>query len=175
MMRTALLSAGPSLVKSYDASQPYDLVVGVNTAAALYDCDWWSVADAHRFYEITPKNNPSVFTIGPERDKILASDQAARLKSTNVTDWNTVKESVGLIGTKVPMPNWSCTSALMLCKYLGATSVDVYGVDLSGERDVTGEKTHHRNADRWKKELVEWDWLVEWMREAGVEVERVTA
>lgn len=175
MMRTALLSAGPSLAKSYDASQPYDLVVAVNTAAALYDCDWWSVADSPRFLEITPKGNPSVFTMGVERDKVLASDQAARLKNTNVTDWKTVMESVGLIGCKTPIPNWSCTSALILCRYLGATSVDVYGNDMTGERDITGAKTLHRNKERWGKERVEWDWLVNWMLEAGIKVERITA
>ncbi len=171
-MRIALLSAGPSLAKSYDASQPYDLVIGVNTAASLFECDWWSVGDAHRFFEITPKGNPKVFTIGAERDKVLASDDRLRLQGVEIEEWQTVMDHAAI---PAGMPNFSCTAALMFCHYLKADSVDAYGVDMIGAEDVTGEATRWREPVRWGKERVEWAYLVNWMQESGITVERIAA
>lgn len=174
-MKVALLSAGPSLTESYgENASPYDLVIGVNTAAALFDCDWWSVGDADRFEEITPIGKPKVFMIGAERDKVLRSPHAARLEGVEVEEWQTAMDETGITGVKLACPNWSATAALIFCRFLGVKAIDVFGVDLHGKADITGKETVWRCSSRWDRERVEWAFLVKWLTDAGIEVERIT-
>mgnify|MGYP001211625051 CR=1 FL=1 len=66
-MRIALLSAGPSLNR-FDESEPYDLRIAVNTAAARHRCDWWSVGDHRPYLDIDAlgKDALRIFMMGPE-------------------------------------------------------------------------------------------------------------
>ena len=173
-MKIAILSAGPSLIESYGGNaSPYDLILGVNTAAAMFECDWWSVGDADRFEEITPIGNPDVFMIGAERDKVYRSTLASRLDGVKVEEWQTAMDATGITGVRLACPNWSATAALIFAKHLGATSIDVYGADMQGAADVTGKETVWRCSSRWDRERVEWAFLVKWLTDAGIEFNRV--
>lgn len=169
-MRVALLSAGPSL-EHFDRtirSECFSARIGVNTAAAKYPVDYWSVADQDRFAEIHPIGFPAVFTMGPERDKMMAQNPH-RIARHRVLVWKD-------IGRDVHAPNdgwrWSCTSALILARWLGATEIDCYGVDMTGAADVTGQTTIYRNPERWAEEQVLWAKLVRWLRAGGTVVRR---
>jgi hypothetical protein len=174
-MRAVLLSAGPLTLDRYDPDEQYGLRIGVNTAAAKYPVDWWSCADDCRYVEIEPIGTPHLFTMAPERDKMLAH-APDRMKTHQVTAWEDVKADLCAAGVGPPdgTMRWSCPSALVLARWLGVTELTCYGVDMVGAADCTGQRTEHRNPRRWQEEVVVWDQLVAWCRGAGMAVERIT-
>jgi len=158
---------------SSKGSPRYDLTIGVNTAVEHFRCDWWSCADAHRFEEIKPQciGRPSLFMLAPERDKCMrrCPDQ---LNEHGVAGWDEIFADAG---ADPKWQNWSAPSALVLAKYLGATAIDCYGVDLAGEADCSGKACHHRNPTRWEKEARLWHVIVTWLQSQRIRVRRISA
>lgn len=166
-MRIALLSAGPSLLAAADPGADCQIRIGVNTAASLHACDWWSCADAHRIEEIDPIGSPRLFTMGPEYDKALArcSDKAKRFE---VLLWDQVFHETG---ASPKWQNWSATSALVLGKWLGATAIDCYGVDMAGVTCCAGGvMAPERRPQRWERERALWRTIVKWLSKQGTQV-----
>lgn len=173
-MRVALLSAGPSLHKSYDPAVPYDHRIGVNTAVQFYPCDWWACADSHRWIEIFDAGvigKPRVFQIDAQRDRTQCFE-FAKFEQYQWTGWDEVFEAVGA------NPLWMSNTgpaALVLAAWLGATEIHCFGVDMAGHLDVTeviDDSTRHRNPPRWEKERKAWDEIVAWLTDRGVKVYR---
>ena len=160
-MRVALLSAGPSLSSSFhpDAA-PHDVRIGVNTAASLFACDWWSCADQHRFAEIEPVGTPRLFTIDAEYHK-MQSRNGDKVAKFEVQGWKSVFADVSAPSI---WQNFSATSALVLARWLGATHLDVYGVDMTGVTCCAGETmAPQRKQSRWERERDLWAEIVNWL------------
>jgi hypothetical protein len=170
-MKVALLSAGPSLRKSFDPAVPYKLRIGVNTAVQFHKCDWWVCADSHRVEEIESKviGKPKLFMVDGQRDQ-MDGDCRKRWK---ITGW---REVTAEIGASMSWLNNSGPAALLLAKWLGATHVDCYGVDMAGGLDATMEQTpssKYRNDQRWALEKSFWHLISQWVSERGMTVNRI--
>lgn len=168
-MRAVLLSAGPRSLGLYPGAEAFDMVVAVNTAATLHRCDWWACADHDRFEYIEPLNEAPLLMMDGERDKCLARCAEKIGRHPRVLGFTQLEAETS------PPP--SCMSntapaALVLLKWLGAASIDVYGADMAGETDCTGTKTQHRNPARWTKELAAWTAIAHWLAEEGITVRR---
>ena len=172
--RIALLSAGPLSLDLFDETEIYDIRIGVNTAVTKFGCDYWSIADAHRFEDIIPEDViglPKVFMIGAQRDRVLAH-QPERLSKHEVLIWEDVSRKVE---APPKWETWSAIGALVLAKFLGAQRVDCYGVDWSGEKDCTGAvDKQNRNEKRWGREKKQWNEVVKWMKEHDVLIQRIS-
>jgi len=178
-MKVALLSAGPSLQASYGpAVHDHDLTIGVNTAVQFFPCDWWACADRHRFVEI---DKYGVKTIGKKKKlpKLFMIDaqlhdarcyEANQIDRYDVTGWNDVYEATG---ASKAWADRTATSALILAKHLGATELDVFGVDMDGHLDCTREitdSTKYREPTRWLLERQMWTLIRGWIEARGVKV-----
>lgn len=175
-MRVALLSAGPSLQASYGPVDPklHKLRIGVNTAVNLYKCEWWACADSHRFIDIHNAGvigKPQAFCIDAQRDRTICFEPDIA-KKYKITGWDEVFAEVG--ASTSWMSN-TAPAALILAKWLGATEIDCYGVDMAGHLDTTGkidDSTHYRNEQRWNMERQIWTLIVQWLAERGTKVTR---
>jgi len=173
-MRIAVISAGPSARRTFDAdaSGQYDRTIGVNAAACVFACDYWSVGDTLGFQRLTPVGLPIVFAMDDSRN----SNQCNCPKRFGMHQWLTwesVRDALGCSPADVWL-NWSATAAMGLAVHLGATEIDVYGVDQSGMTDVSGRTTPGRSDARWGREVPNWYETLKWVRSRGITVNVIT-
>lgn len=76
--------------------------------------------------------------------------------------------------------NWrlrSAPTAIVLAHWLGARTVDCYGMDWSGTADFDGHThpLHNRDAARWADEAAAFEALRTWLAEMGTTVNRIVA
>jgi hypothetical protein len=78
-----------------------------------------------------------------------------------------------------PSPGWatySATAGLILCAWLGATEIRVYGADWADDApdwDGHQDPENRRKATRWSEESEYWNKAVRFLAGNGVTVERV--
>jgi sugar phosphate isomerase/epimerase len=166
-MRVAILSAGPSLRQTFDPDARTDLRIGVNAAATLFACDWWSCGDGCNFYELRPIGTPHLFTVTDSDAWLKRTEEVkARFASHHVETW-------GPVGSALNAPDgattWSITAALMLAVHLGGKSVDVYGHDMVGTVDAAGRNIPAR-AGNYGRMREHWQSVREWAERRGVTV-----
>ncbi len=179
-MRVDLLSAGPSVL-GYHAVAPADrgaVRIGVNRAVTQFACHWWAACDWFVFEQWRPLAAPggalpAVFTIPAQRD-VIAARLPDRHALHNWLTWDQVRPGAP--------PDWefsSSVSALVLAWHLGATRIDVYGVDMAGDCDFGRASDNpafdkqvaaHRNPDRWAREQPVWDRTVRWLTDHAITV-----
>lgn len=168
-MNVALLSAGPSLSSSYGPADQaaFDIRIGVNTAVTLFPCDWWVCADTHRFVQIVNGEEGDRKPIGKPRlamiDGQIHNAQAMHADLINqwqVTGWDQVFRESGADKSRA---NNSGPAGLVLAKWLGATSIDCFGVDMVGNTDAVGRPCKYRVDGRWIKEREDWQAFVKWL------------
>lgn len=167
-MRVALLSSGPSL-NHFDPSVSYDMRIGVNQAACAHACDWWSAGDEQTIFRHLlegplVKGDPSICTMTPASDRIRDRCPDRQFR---IIRWEQLRDAQN---PPQQWDTWSCTAALVLAVHLGATCIDVHGVDMSGPSDFTGASYSRFHANRWKRERPVWETLVSWARGRGVRV-----
>lgn len=170
-MRIALLSAGPSLVQTFNDSLSFDVRIGVNTAVEHFACDWWCVGDRHlligeNMAPAKPIGNPRIYTTTETIDRVglttaLSWSEAGPQYSPPMED--TAK------GRTSGWDTWTATAAVVLARHLNATSLDVYGVDMAGHSDVSG-RVGGRSDHRWQRERPVWEACIQWIRAQGVRV-----
>jgi hypothetical protein len=165
-LRVALLSAGPSLLRTFNDSLSFDHRIGVNRAAERFPCDWWSVGD---WQAIVGEGMEALHPIGEPR--IFTMDDSANTVSKlrpelTLHGW---KHLCSDFNAPDGWSTWSSTAAVMLARYLNATTLDVYGVDMAGHADVSG-RVGGRSDDRWNRERPAWEAVVGWIRAQGVRV-----
>ncbi len=163
-MRIAILSCGPSLVR-YPGRDGFSLVIGVNKAVVAHSIDWWSVGDILTVGRLYPALNyaPLIWTHTEEMRKIVGrfgwiDGQTYRRCELAPNRWSM----------------YSATAALMLAKKLGATVVECFGCDMSGELSWDGqpEPTANRSPERWACERIVFEKTRNVLEEAGIEVIR---
>lgn len=166
-MRIAILSAGQSLRQTFDPTEHFDLRIGVNAAAAMHYCDWWSCGDAQTFDRIEPVGFPVLFTMTDSDSQFRRRRVTAeRLERHRMVLWSEVAKRVHPPSV---WSNWSITAALGLAVDLGAKDVQVYGHDMTGTVDSSGHRLDKR-AENWKR--VGRDWLLTraWAVEQGLRI-----
>lgn len=143
--RIAVLSAGPSLLKSYRPSDDYDCVIAINFAAFLFESDWFAFWDSfilnHRV--TAPSVGKVVSYIKPRQGYITPREYEAGVE-------HLLMPTMSLPRSSYTLPN-TLKVAQHLCELKG--EIHLYGMDLDGTSDCLGvPQLHTRDEARWQKE-----------------------
>lgn len=180
-MRVVVISNGPSahLFEQTDRSV-YDTVIGVNRAASLWPCKWWSVIDWPMFAEFAPIGTPKLFTRASMPRHLQEGAKKDAVERMQALLWDgqvLTHESLGRPWVPDDCPPWNCYSgvaALILAWHLRANTVDLYGFDMAGDDDCAGKTNHTRGEDRWRHERRIFDGIMKVYVRDGIKVERHT-
>lgn len=173
-MIAAILSAGPSLARTWDPIF-FDAftVYAVNSAAKLYQHDWLSAGDKCWFRGLYPTEMPSPWR-GILTCPDSVTDARAWGRSVPVVGWDEV-DLIGAHHRRGHPINWSLQAAMCHAAQNGAKLIRLYGVDLAGREDCAGYVGEDRTEDRWVRERLHLEQTTALLAEHGVTVERVTA
>lgn len=178
-MRVALVSNGPSAVAYATAKRNYAGTIGVNKAVTRWGLDWWCFCDFKTYEQEAERvvGQPSIFCREPAGRKIVErlrgkpqQDFIARRAEGRVL----IHEGIeGSDSPPLPLPwfSYSGCAALVLAVHLGATEIDLYGVDLGGHTDLRNEVNYSRDANRWKREIELWEALRDWAVAKEIEIQ----
>jgi len=161
VLSIAVLANGPSLrdlwKPEYRETRGYDLVLGVNTSAWIFDVDVWCVLDpavvnigrADHFKNgrpLPPKmaTRPNAKWL-PERCEYIEMPWYNR-DSKHLPEGLT--RELGIKNCNFTFPNALYTASLLS----NGGQVDIYGMDITPETDVC-EKWGDRTASRWTREI----------------------
>lgn len=166
-MRVALLSCGPSVRLYEKCGHEYDAIIGINNIVAKYETDWWCFGDAETFARYVPVKRPQ--SLCTDKDQVFSIlhnypveiQQRYRAHPCEVC-WEDLENP----GSK-PFLFSSC-AALMLAKYLGAKTLDIFGVDMEGNADFEGREHLARTESRWERERQRWNESIKWLEGTGV-------
>ncbi len=78
----------------------------------------------------------------------------------------------GWVGMSRP-GNWSIQAAVAGAYSLGATSIDVYGHDMTGTIDAAGYDGDYRTGERWGRERLDWAASREWAENHGLTINEI--
>jgi len=169
-MNIALISCGPS-ASAFSASDHEGPIIAVSRKATQIRADIWAVFDVPVLLQSQTNviGNPRLFTI----HETLASLQHRQSKWANRA---IVAESF-----ECSVDHWHLFTApacLVLAAAMGATRIDAWGVDMSGDGDSTGGAAGNpdvvRTESRWNRERAIWAGVEEWVKGKAVEVMRVS-
>jgi hypothetical protein len=172
-MKAVLACPGPSLAA---AKLPVaDLVVGVNRAATFIPCDIWVCGDIPLVQQIHEKVlcDPVLITSTDACHvcRTFKRDFGRELWRGEFKCWT---EALSFCPHEYQWVMFSATAALIWCAFSGAKRIEVYGADWKGVEDFDGEKAGaNRSDERWKLERQIWANLVNWLKDRGVEAERM--
>ncbi len=154
-MRVAILSAGPSLRRTWRGNFRYSATIAVNSALAVVQTDWLASGD-----DVTLRR------LGNRRPLVGLWTMEDHVRCP-VAGWENVRRLPlnflpGWTGLTRP-PNWSVQAAVAGAYSLGATSIDIYGHDMAGDEDCTGYVGDVRGEEhRWSRERPDWQSTLEW-------------
>lgn len=166
-MTYAILCPGPS-AKSFADSDHEGPIITVNRAGLLYPSEIWAASDYPLIRDNQAKvlGNPNLLT-----KRQTYADIKHRL--TRFPRVEIVEDIVG-IPKELHWQDKTMTCAMMFAVANGASRLDLYGCDWSGELDYDGVKAgEDRSESRWVKERAVYDGIVDWLNGKGVEVRRV--
>ena len=171
-MRALILSCGPSLNAFHGATAGYDVVIGVNDVVSRYPVDWWVFGDDEtitRNHKTMVSPTPKLFSkrvpIHEGFDARCGVEETVFFNNRYVKRWAEAEDWPSVL------KQFSGPMALMLAADLGATEVDVWGVDMGGATDFRKDGEHNgRDNDRWQRERPIWDYVVKACRERGIQV-----
>ncbi len=163
-MTAAILCPGLSLSR-LSAVPTCDLSIAVNRAALAFMCDVWAATDYTMIRENTSRiaKTTKVLT---RRTTWADAHRYCQQQPTTFTD-----------DIKIDAPkSWqikTITCAMAYAFTQGATRIDLYGCDWTGELDYDGVKAGEDRSDaRWSQERVDALALMEWLDGNGVETVR---
>ncbi len=162
-MRVALLSCGPSVAKYEAQTKRYDVIIGVNRIVGKHYCDYWVFGDTETFLAVEPIGRPILVT-DDATTYSLAHNYYVGLDEYQQISWESLFNPLPL-DTQLA---FSACAALLLVKHLRATSLDVFGVDMKGDAEWDGRTHPDRGEDRWQRERLRWEYLIEWLRTGGI-------
>jgi hypothetical protein len=163
-MTVAILNPGPSLA-ALEKPPAADVLIGVNRAALRFECTCWAATD----YPMIKRHQAAVLgTPALLTRRQTWADIGARCR----LPLDRVVESIDIPNA----PPWalkSMTCAMAFAFANGASRIDLYGCDWSGEQDFDGVKAgEDRSEKRWAAEQADFAALSRWMLERGVMVAR---
>lgn len=157
-MTAAILSAGPSLLRTWPAHRtPEWETFAVNRAILVADCDWMVAGDRPTF-EIVRDRRPRLGTFYSQRPRSEG--------------WGELIDATALPGVReLARPwNWSIQLALAAAVHRGHRVVRLFGVDHTGNTDASGTDCDSRTDERWERERRDWQCSLDWASRQGVEV-----
>ena len=155
-MNATLLCPGPSLANY--AGEGRGIVVGVNRAVTLHQCDMWAATDHPLIRSVTPLGDPALFTITASRDSL--ERRGIPWPRLVVTHDDIAGQTV--TNGRHPWTRYTATAALQYLIWSGATHIDVWGADWSGTQDWDGTDAGQvRTADRWAAEREIWQGVID--------------
>ena len=176
--RVAVLSNGPSVASFDDWTEvDWDLRIGAARTAARWRVDWWAFVDWDTFRDHVPagwpEHRPKLYTSSVVPGRIQERGDEALRERFYLHPWIGVFD-----GTPVCATYWNNKSglvALALALQVVRPPADLllFGYDMAGEADFTGEvRSHFRHEPRWVVERGLFDRLVA-EAPAGIEVRRI--
>lgn len=163
-MPAAILSAGPSLTKTWHGPLTGVESFAVNRAimAIDHDPDWFVAGDRHTL-QIVGHRRPRIGTYYGATPRDCAG-------------WGQMVYFLDLPGIReLPRPwQWSIQGALAAAVHRGHRLVAVYGVDHAGDTDASETDCPSRTEERWERERADWAMSVEWAKRQGVTVLHVS-
>lgn len=156
-MKVAVLCPG----KSIETFKPdgYDKVIGVNRAVAFSACDFWMCLDDPKQVVATLEGGPGAVKGRPVVDQWPKQLKALEARCDHQIEWRK-HSSIAAIGVAV---------------LKGATEIDVYGMDWSGDQDWTGKRYGSRDENRWNDERALYGEIAKRLDEWGIKLTRVGA
>ena len=154
-MRVAILSAGPSLLKTWKDDAGYDLVVGVNRAVLVFECDWGAAADWDRCLFLEGMVRVGILTV---RKTLRVCEVEGCLRDGLKYEmlWNAKGCDPEFTGT------WTLPVTIRtVIRKWDPLEIDVYGCDMAGNSDCKGERMANRDAERWRDEKIILDRVVD--------------
>lgn len=156
-MRIAVVSQGPSAgLYAGNESGVYNLTIGVNWTVNRWPFDWWVFVDQGTPAKCEGVLGKPVAFCGSQALAKMARNDTARMAwlvdHTQRIDCFNCSPRLGY-----PWARWSGTAALWLAIRLGETcgeeyAIDLYGFDMGGAIDFTGESGNSRSEARWTAE-----------------------
>lgn len=175
-MNAVLLCPGPSLV-NYPSGG--GLIIGVNRAATLYPCDVWVAIDWRSRGEGIANGGVEAWAQSVIGNPLLVigHDGNASLDIHRIPWRGEVCEIETWWWSYEPMKmGWSlysATTALMYAHHRGASTIDVYGADWSGDKDWDGVVAGGtRTEQRWERERNIWGGVMGYLEQQGMKVKR---
>lgn len=169
-MRAAILSAGPSLTKTFDPDIPYNIKLAVNSAVELVFCTHWIFIDQKAFRYFMPLNDarPIICTSTTAHDNLMADDGYRQ----RYTEHRCIDIKKGIEYPPQNYTTFTVLAAMCAAAHLGATSIDMYGDDKAGHIDCRGIKHGNRGDDRWnfESEILHHD-VMPWLKARKIAVE----
>ncbi len=156
-MNIAILGAAPHITACWRGRAGFDVLIGINRAAASIPCDFWCFGDMETPLTVTPLGSPRWAT----------NENAARRltkRGIAVPADALLWESLSSPGLAANWPVFSATAALVLARELGATRIECFGV-VDAEPPVN-------EAPRWAIERRIWNEVVAWLTRQGIPVTR---
>ena len=155
-MNVTILSCGPSLRETYNPlTDSADEIVAINRAAEEYAHDWWAFFDKET---ILFRGNPEkgILTTNAVHRMIMCNPDLKRLwlpgwERMRVPKAQYIEWFSFVIAISVILSQWS------------PKKIDIYGMDLEGTKDFTGEHVDdrwdnrgdkRRSSARWNREIV---------------------
>ena len=171
MTKACVLCPGPSLTRTFseDMAGEYDLVLGVNRVAQMFECDFWVVLDAYTFGMTEVRGCPVIVT-GAKQYETMCVGYPDAQKHEHL-DHKKIKVPI----MEVPWRSKGLLTAVIVAYSKGAKVIDCYGVDLKGTADFDGKTFDRqmRSANRWRKERKKLARLTRALARLGTVVTRV--
>lgn len=164
-MRIAILSAGPSLKRTWRGNFQYSYTIAVNSALAWTRTDWLCAGDRDTLIRLG-EHRPfvGVWTMADVVETPPPGWERARLIGFNhFQGW----KGLARPGT------WSIQAAIAGAYEIGSTVVDVYGHDMAGDHDVIGRAGADRSEERWERERLDWQASLDWASSHGLTINRI--
>jgi len=167
-MIAAVLSPGPSLLRTWKGRENHAVTIAVNRALKVAAADWLSAADVVLFQG----------ELGACRPLVGAMTSLATADFLDPT-WGTVATWEGSDALqahqRIRPVQWSLQAALCHAADLGAMQIDVFGADCGreGRTDCAGSDGENRGPDRWAREAEDLACTFGFLAGRGVSVRHV--
>jgi hypothetical protein len=158
--KVVILTAGPSLGLVTDDELERAVagatVVAVNRSAERWPCDYWCAGDVKAFKKFEPAGDPW-------NGRIVCTQETIRWYKHEAPDElrdrfmrhrpiNRERLETRFLSYQLWM-RWSMPMALgFVCSFRRAREVEIFGCDMLGISDFTGEQTGGRTQRRWARE-----------------------
>lgn len=166
-MIAAILSSGPSLLRTWKGRDNHAVTIAVNRALKMVAADWLSAADVVLFQGEVGTARPLVGTM----TSLATSDFLDPTWGT-VATW---EGSEALQAHQLIRPvQWSIQAALCHAVDLGATHIDIFGADggREGPKDCAGSDGESRGPDRWAREAEDLACTFSFLAARGITITR---
>lgn len=155
---------------------PGEPVIGVNSAAGKFTCTHFVAGDLHVIQSVKPLGTPQRVFPRPVIERAMADEGVDLQASKQIEDL--FKDYPRSGKNAAPWSAHSATMALVLAASLGATQIDVIGLDRNAPVDIEGAPippVAEGEAPAVRHDLIIFDQTVKFLADRGVVVSEVNS